>query len=442
MTLNSEQSRALDAVKTGQNIFLTGSPGTGKSYTLRNIIEYLKTKNIKYAITSSTGCAAVIIGGQTIHSYLGLGIGNNKIDKIVLTLKKNKTKYTQLQELQLLILDEISMIDDSTLTKISEVLKNVKNNKKPFGGIQVILVGDFCQLSPVEGQYAFQSDVWKELDLVCIQLTELIRQKDDKEFQEILQEVRFGKCSKNTIKQLAKLQNTTFDDIKPTKLYPLNSHVNAINNIEFEKLYLKNNKTSIDKAHIVDCWPINPNLEFEMDLLHISEYDVNKDIFQYYALTNDKKCNLDDYKIQLFKGLQVMVTRNINIDRGIVNGTTGIITSLNNLSVCIKCNNGIHHTINYHKDVNENNGTYVKFMPIRLAYAISIHKSQGATLDAVEIDASTNIFAAGQLYTAMSRARNLNSIKLLNFDHYSFICNPTVKEFYCVQNENIIASKI
>ena len=433
MSLNNEQTIALDSVKSGKSIFLTGSPGTGKSYTLKLIIEHLKKNCKQYAVTSATGCAAVIIGGQTIHSYLSLGIGNNSVDKIVLLLKKNRIKYKQVEELNVLILDEISMINANTLSKISDVLRTIKNNRRPFGGIQVILVGDFCQLSPVDGEYAFVSDIWKQLELHQIELTQIIRQKDDKTFQEILQEVRFGKCSIQTTKILMQLQDTVFDTkkgIMPTKLYPLNTDVNFINNCEFEKLYKKNTGINIKDAHIVECWPVNTNLEYEFDLLIKNDFDVEKDIFRYHALTNDKKCTLDDYRIDLFKGLQVMVTRNVNFEKGIINGTTGIITSLSNTSICIKIVDGTNHIIYYHKDNNENNTTYVKFMPIRLAYALSIHKSQGATLDAVEIDASTNIFAAGQLYTAISRARSLNSIKLINFDRYSFICNQDVKQFY------------
>jgi ATP-dependent DNA helicase PIF1 len=128
-----------------------------------------------------------------------------------------------------------------------------------------------------------------------------------------------------------------------------------------------------------------------------------------------------------------MVIRNINIENCLINGTIGIITSLTTSSVAINVNGKIH-IIFFHKDINENNNTYVKFMPIKLAYALSIHKSQGATLDAIEIDGSSNIFAAGQLYTALSRARCLSSIRLLNLDKDSFICDKIVKTFY----ENMI----
>jgi ATP-dependent DNA helicase PIF1 len=439
-TLNAEQLAVVEAVKEGKSIFLTGSPGTGKSFTLNNIIKYLKESKVRYAVTSSTGCSAVIIGGQTIHSYLGLGIGNKPVDKIVLSMKNKRA----VQELRVLVLDEISMLDDTTFTKISDVLKAVKGDKRPFGGIQVILVGDFCQLAPVQGNYCFTSETWQELNPTTIQLTQLIRQKDDKEFQEILQEVRFGKCSKTTVKRLQQLQNTKFPPgVIPTRLYPLNSDVNAINSMHFHNLYLKNNKMSTSDATKIQCWPYGylDELSDFATSIHItrstdSETDPNKDIFRYNATTNDKKVTIDDYHIELFKGLLVMVTRNINFDTGLINGTTGIITSLSTSSVSIKClNDGAQHTIYYHKDINENNNTYVKFMPIKLAYALSIHKSQGATLDAIEVDASVNIFAPGQLYTALSRAKSLDSIRIINLDDQSFITHKSVNKFYAMNAE-------
>jgi ATP-dependent DNA helicase PIF1 len=433
MSLNTEQQAAVEAVQTGRSIFLTGSPGTGKSFTLSSIIKYLKDARIKYAITSSTGCSAVMIGGQTIHSYLGMGVGNKTAEKIVPYMKNRKA----VECLQALILDEISMLDDNQFTKISDILKIVKGNKKPFGGLQMILVGDFCQLPPVVGNYCFTSETWQELAPDVIQLNSIIRQKDDKEFQTILQEVRFGKCSKKTFKRLTELQKTVFEGgTIPTRLYPLNSDVNAINMMHFKNLYKKKHKADIDSAsNKIQCWPAChvDELYDLTDMLHKPMIGSDDDIYRYNAVTNDKvmQKNIDDYHIELFKGLFVMVTRNINFATGLINGTTGIITSLSPTSVCIKSlTSDVCHTIYYHKDVNDNNNTHVKFMPIKLAYALSIHKSQGATLDAIEIDASVNIFAPGQLYTALSRARSLASIKLINLDEYSFLCNKAVKEFY------------
>jgi len=422
--MNAEQCNALEAVLSGKNIFLTGPPGTGKSYTLKHIIRKLKDKQKKIAITASTGCSAVLINGQTIHSYLGMGNGSMKPEKLIQTLKTKKTKCKQIQELNTLIIDEISMIDDITLELISNILKAINDNQEPFGGIQTIFVGDFCQLSPVKGNYCFTSPVWEELKLEFIQLTQSMRQKDDEEFKNILQEIRFGGCRKNTFQRLLQLKDTPFNGIIPTKLYALNTDVQTVNNHMFKRVAIKNN---LQEAPVIQCYPVIDDL---MDFDLQRTYDPDTHVFRYNATSNDKYAKLDEYHINLMKGLQVMITRNINFDTGLINGTIGKIVSLTTISVCIQDANKKRHVIHYHMDTNENNKTHIKFMPIKLAYAMSIHKSQGATLDAIEVDGSTYIFAPGQLYTALSRARSLSSIRLLNLDKDSFMCHPLVKEFY------------
>jgi ATP-dependent DNA helicase PIF1 len=353
-----------------------------------------------------------------------MGNGSMKPEKIIQSLKTKKTKYKQIQELDTLIIDEISMIDDITLEFISTILKNIKDNSEPFGGTQVIFVGDFCQLSPVKGNYCFTSSIWQESKLACIQLMQSMRQKDDEEFKNILQQIRFGGCSKDTFQRLLQLKDTQFNGIIPTKLFALNSDVQIVNNHMFKRVIIKNN---LQEAPIIQCYPVIEDL-MEFDLQRT--YNPDTHIFKYNATSNDKHAKLDEYHINLMKGLQVMITRNINFDTGLINGTIGKIISLTTASVCIQDANKKKHVIYYHMDTNENNKTHIKFMPIKLAYAMSIHKSQGATLDAIEVDGSTYIFAPGQLYTALSRARSLSSIRLMNLDKDSFMCHPLVKEFY------------
>jgi ATP-dependent DNA helicase PIF1 len=285
-------------------------------------------------------------------------------------------------------------------------------------------------MSPVQGDYCFQCDTWAKLELEYINLTEIVRQKDDEELKQILKEVRFANCSSTTINKLTKLQNNVLnEDIAPAKLFALRADVDAVNKIAFEKLYIKTHKKFCEDAKKIICNPVIMYSQYDIELLTATDYNSERDIFRYNAYTNDKKVDTKEYIIELFKGLQVMVTRNINFEKGLINGTMGIVCTLTPTSVCIKSGQ-TYHMIYYHKDVNENNNTYVKFMPLKLAYAISIHKSQGATLDAVEVDASSLIFAQGQLYTALSRVRSINNIKLINFDRDSIMCNADVKEFY------------
>ena len=423
--LNKEQELAFNYVKEGHSLFLTGIPGAGKSYTLKYIIDYLKSINTNIAITASTGCAAVLINGQTINSYLNMGIGNRTVQYIVNDLMKKKEYICKLQTL---IIDEISMIDDTTLDNISDILSKIKKNKKPFGGVQMILVGDFCQLAPVKGNYCFLSNSWRNLNPLCVQLLHSIRQKDDEEFQHILKEIRFGKCSNITFKKLSQLEHTKFDNLEPTKLYSLNCNVDTINMNEFNNLYEKSFKKPVAEAKIVNCHPYSSEMDFIFE--HFDALSIDDSTIRCYNIsTNSKNIKKEDYQINLYKGLRVMITRNINFEKQIINGTQGIISSLTNNYVCIDVN-GEKHNIYYHKDTNENSDTFVKFIPIKLAYALSIHKSQGTTLDAIDVDGSSYIFAPGQLYTALSRAKNLQSICLHNLDKTSFICNPEVRRFY------------
>jgi len=422
VSLNTEQLSAVSAVKAKKNIFLTGSPGTGKSFTLKEIIKYLSQNDVPHAVTSSTGCSAVLINGQTIHSYFSLGISDIDVDKIVQKIKQYRTKYNQIRDLKCLIIDEISMIDTILFEGVSNILKKIKGNNMPFGGIQMIFVGDFCQLSPVKGDYCFNSQEWKDCNLSNIVLKEFMRQKDDIDLQNILSEVRFGKCSNKTLNVLKKLKETKFGNkIVPTKLFSLTSHVNTVNQMNYEKTVPKNIKS-------IQCFP--PTLEDEFSTTGIEDdFGVNCTMC-YNAVSNDKKTQLNDYKTELYVGLQVMVTRNISIEKRLINGTMGIVSKLAPTYVQIVDKDENEHIIYYHKDTNENTKTYTKFMPIKLAYALSIHKSQGATLDAVEVDGGVFIFAPGQLYTALSRAQNLQSIKILDIDKSSFICHCAVKQFY------------
>ena len=399
--LNEEQKYALKCVSEGNNILLTGSAGTGKSYTIKYIIEYLNNANKKYAITASTGTAAVIIGGQTLHSFLGLGLGTGTVKEILNNILKNKKKHESILNLEVLIIDEISMIDKDLFEKISLILSIIKSNDVYFGNIQIILVGDFCQLAPVKGKYCFLADIWNKMNIKIVLLEKLIRHNEDLLFQQILKIVRKGRCTDNIIKVLNKLKDTEFENgIIPTKLYPINVNVDKINNIEIEKL----------KA----CGNISKT---------------------YTAISSsDKEKEVGKFTIELTLNAQIIIIRNINVEESLVNGTRGIVKHLGNDFVVINDINGNIHTIKYFTDTFNNSisskSSYIIHMPIRICYALSIHKSQGMTIDALELDLGPNIFTCGQSYTALSRAKKLSSIKIIDIDKDSFRTNIDVKNFY------------
>lgn len=414
--LNNKQQLAVEQTINGENILITGPAGTGKSYTIKHIIELLNANSKKIGLTATTGTAAFIIGGQTIHSFMGLGIGDLSIAEIFIKIKNRSNIYKRLAELDVLIIDEISMLDTILFERISDIfcyvkshcLKDTKLLNKPFGGIQIILIGDFCQLAPVNGIYCFLSKLWEQSNIKVVLLEELVRQNDDILFQQILQIIRKGKCTDNILKVLNVLKDTQFDDeIIPTKLYPKNINVDKINDIEISKLKEAGNKVCVYKAEA----------------------------------TKDNVNNISKYDVELVENSQVIVTRNIDIAAGIVNGTRGIIKNLFKDFVIIKDVDGNLHNISYYTDVLDKNDksakamksaakSYILHMPLKVSYALSIHKSQGMTIDALEIDLGDNIFTCGQGYTALSRAKSLKSIRIIEVSKQSFKINPYVKAFY------------
>ena len=415
-SLNTKQALAVSQTMDGENILITGPAGTGKSFTIKYIIELLKANNKNVGLTATTGTAAFIIGGQTIHSFMGMGIGEDTTANIFIKIKKKAGIYRTLVELDVLIIDEVSMLDAALLEKISDILCYVKSHslkepsllEKPFGGIQIIFIGDFCQLAPVKGFYCFLSKLWKDANIKVIMLDELVRQNDDLLFQKMLQIIRKGKCTDNILKVLNALKDTQFEDeIIPTKLYPKNVNVDKINEIEIDKLKKAGNKTIIYKAIAGGA---------------CAATGINK------------------YDVELVENSQVIITRNIDITGGLVNGTRGIVKHLHKDFVIIKDTEGNNHSIVYYKDILEGSSgkksakaadkSHILHLPLMVSYALSIHKSQGMTIDALEIDLGDNIFTCGQGYTALSRAKSLKSIRVIEVSNQSFKINPYVKAFY------------
>ena len=399
--LSNKQKNVIQSILNGDTIFLTGSPGTGKSFVLQVIMPKLFHKNV--GITATTGCAAINVGGTTIHSFFKLKPDTN-VSKHIAKLTSTKCDtYKKIRDLDILIIDEVSMLDNILCNTISDILKACKNTDRVFGGIQMIFVGDFFQLPPITNNFCFLSSSWIELNPKIIELTELIRQTDDKLFQLILAKLRFGKLTKQIYDILIKNKEITFADIKPTRLYPNNVDVDKINQKEIKKLLVNEPKSNTFVAY-------------------------------FTKVANDSlKQKLNEYTIFLCVGSQVMITRNISIENELVNGTRGVVVDINKSSCFVKTLNGLIHEINYYPQEYKNN--YVKnltimFMPIKLAYALTIHKSQGSTIDYLEIDLGSKIFEYGQGYTALSRGKKLENIKIISLHCDSFKVHPNVIKWY------------
>lgn len=404
--MNQAQLETFNLVKSGNNIFITGAAGCGKSFTLEKIINWAKNdKKYQIAVTASTGCASYLIRGRTIHSYLGIGIGKKSAKELAMNVKSKKPYIvSKLKNLDILIIDEISMINSELLDKISEFLCIIRGSDKPFGGIQIILSGDYCQLPPVSGKYSFHADIWKKADIKISTLTEQMRQNNDEEFRNILEELRWGGCKNEIYNRLKKTKKTTFiNGITPTVLYSMNIDVDKINDAKYKTLVDKGAQTHTYKRK-------NPS-------------------------SISTKAWIDSYKIpeiiELCVGAQVVVTWNISQENGLINGSRGVIIELTAIGPKVRFLSGLEIVIeSFEIKSEECDDIWVSFIPLKLAWASTIHKCQGMTLDAVVIDLGESIFEYGQAYTALSRARNLESVMILAISKNSFKTHKDVLNFY------------
>ncbi len=407
--MNPEQQGAFEAVAEGKNIFLTGPAGTGKSYVINEIKQWASKNNKNFAITALTGCAAVLINGKTLHSTLGLGLGDKPVEMIVHKMKRcNKAQYTRLQTLQLIVIDEVSMMSDELLEKASAVLSTIRQKPEPFGGVQVILAGDMCQLGPITGKFCFLSPIWKDLIQEMHVLKTIVRQSGDQLFLQILHYLRKGKCTKKILDKLLACQQVKFTEgIKPTRLYPRRANVEKINQQEYDTLVEAGALENVYSTRATSSIP------------HKAEASMN--------WAKNTGIPLD---IKLCVGAQVVVTSNIDQDSGIINGTRGIVTDVSSQGPTICLLDGRHITIAMKKTKDDTEKLEVEYLPLKYAWCLTVHSAQGMTLDSAEIDLGPSIFAHGQAYTALSRVKSLKSVRITKVDPSSFIIDPLVKKFY------------
>ena len=413
LTLSTKQREAYTIMESGKSIFLTGAAGVGKTQVLKLFISKYKHYRI-IGITSTTGISALLFGGSTLHSFLGIGLGTSSINYLCKQIKSRSYLKKRWNDLEVLIIDEISMLSPALFDKLEEMARIIRNNDEPFGGIQLILSGDFCQLPCIGvNDFCFESNTWNTCIQHTIYLDEIMRQKDI-EFQECLNNVRIGLLCKKTIDLLSSRLNVKLDNdycILPTRLFATNYSVDSINNEEIDKLS-------------------TGDLEF---------YEYNMTFTVYAAQQNadfviekyKKSCNAPE-TIQLCIGAQVMLLYNLDIDNGLVNGSRGIITKFTNDIPSVKFLNGIEVVIDYHIwDVEENDKKILRVIqiPLKLAYAITIHKSQGLSLDCVEIDLS-KCFTPGQAYVALSRVKSLEGLSIIGIDFDKIIAHQKAVAYY------------
>jgi ATP-dependent DNA helicase PIF1 len=405
--LSSGQREAFDAYIKNENIFISGYAGTGKSYLINKIYTHAKQNNKQIQITAMTGCASVLLGNsKTLHSWAGIGIGNAPIEKLIVNIRKYN-KVDNWIKLNTLVIDEISMMSKPLFEMIDAIAKKLRKNQKPFGGLQIIVSGDFHQLPPVEEEFCFESPLWDKTFEKQFVFKENFRQKGDTEYQTILNEIREGKISPESCKLLLECtKKEELNEIKPTVLYPTKRFADQINQFELLTLDEEQGIQTYKKSYTpeISFGPIKDEL--------------------------DRQKGMYEDTIILKVGCQVMCIANISQDEGIVNGSQGIIISFINGFPEVKFKH-VTKIIQPHKWINEKYEDYgVVQIPLILSWAITIHKAQGITLENATINIGSSVFEYGQAYVALSRLTSREGLFIKSLDIGKIRANPKVINFY------------
>jgi len=432
------QKLAFDKYLKGENIFITGPGGSGKSALIKAIVENAKKRNKQVQVCGMTGCAAVLLDGcnaKTLHSWAGIGLANGDIDIISHRVMSDKYKARNWKRVDLLIVDEVSMMSEKIFNLLNMTGKKCRKNNRLFGGIQVIFSGDFFQLPPVGNMeepstcnFCFESPQFNELfpGNNKVYFDKIFRQKDPT-YSKILNQIRIGKISKNsirTLEQYVKRPIPIEEDIKPTIILPLKRMVEKINRNSLSKIE--------EDTHCFEtkCVKEPMNEKQEKYLSKLSDAQIKGEFkFLQSSITADDK-------LILKKGAQVMCIINLNVDDDvdlICNGSQGIVEGFQEGTgyPIVKFRNGSTRIMGPHRwESEQHHGLAVKQIPLILSWAITIHKAQGASIELAEIDIGSNIFAAGQTYVALSRVISLDGLYLRNFDYTRIKINKKVRDFY------------
>ncbi|MCC6520648.1 AAA family ATPase [Candidatus Nomurabacteria bacterium] len=399
------QQEALTMLKTGNNVFLTGSAGSGKTYVLNQYIQFLKDHEVEVAVTASTGIAATHMHGMTIHAWSGIGIKDTLTQYEIDALEQKPYLWKRYEKTQVLIIDEISMLSGTFLDTLNNVCQSFKRSEKPFGGMQIVLCGDLFQLPPVtrgnqEPVFVSDSHTWRSMNLIVCYLHEQHRQ-DDEEFVSLLNAIRDGVVD---TEHRSLLDTRMFEDMDGlddvTKLFTHNVDVDGINT---QALGL------IDDTE-------------KLCLMTTKGKDVLVDILKRSCLAPER--------LILKRGAQVMFIKN-NTERGYVNGTRGIVERfLGDGTPVVKTLDGKAIEVMPEVWAIEDDGKVkasITQLPLRHAWAITVHKSQGMSLDSAVIDLSKS-FVHGMGYVALSRVRTLEGLFLLGLNEEAFHVDPRIRK--------------
>ena len=452
------QSSALDILKTGQNVFLTGSAGSGKTYTLNQYINYLRARRVPVAVTASTGIAATHMNGTTIHSWSGIGIKDELSDRDLTNLSRKQFLADRLKDTAVLIIDEISMLHAKQLNLVNQVLKHVRKNDAAFGGIQVVVAGDFFQLPPIGSKgesnrekFAFMSEAWLDAKFHICYLSEQHRQVSEAangglDLDDILNQIRRQDV---TLEAIAALE-ATFDqnvDINRTRLYTHNLNVNKINDKELAALdgdMMRFEATATGDSKLVETLKKTVRTQDELILkvgakvmfiknnteLGVSNGTMGELIGFAAVKIDDSKDTSDDLIEDTAQDAIAKNTKNkAKKDKESKEKPKDKKPTTQKMPV-VRLNSGREVIAEPEEWIIEDEtgdvlASYLQ-VPLCLAWAITIHKSQGMTLEAAEIDLSRT-FELGQGYVALSRLKSLAGLQLLGMNDMSLQLDPLAR---------------
>ncbi len=427
MQLSSDQKTALESFKEGKNIFITGPGGTGKTELIKHLVENAKLRKKSIQVCALTGCASVLLGcgAKTVHSWANIGLASGDSERIIERVSKSKYKKKVWLNTDILIIDEVSMMSVKLLEILDELGRVIRHNHMmPFGGIQIVLSGDFYQLPPVGDKdepetykFCFESSKWNSVidEIVCLKT--MFRQTDPI-YAKILNQIRIGKLYKSSFDVLQKCIGKKSDDlVRPTILLPRRRDVDNINERELGKL---DTETKVFNL-VIEGAPKN-------DVKHTA-----KEVQKLMEIRFLRSGMMVDDKLILKIGAQVMCVANIDMEGPypIVNGSQGIVVEFINDLPLVQFRDGQKRIIGKHRWSSETiESIGIQQIPLIHAWAITIHKAQGVTLELAQIDAGSNIFECGQTYVALSRVKSLEGLHLTALNPGKIKVNKKVQEFY------------
>ena len=416
MELSDSQAEAYDAYLSGENVSLSGAGGSGKSTLVRRIYDHALECDKNIQICAMTGCASLLLNckATTIHSWAGLGVQlKGSVSEMSRQCLSKYGVKAKIRSVDILVVDEISMLSKKQFEIIDSICRKARASDMPFGGIQLIFSGDFFQLPPIGDDddsraFCFESSLWNTTFRKQVELTTVFRQKNER-YVKILNQVRKGRISRKSFDILSNCigKDRGNSDIKPTRIYPLRKMVDRVN------------KTHLD--------------------------ELEGEIHTYTAKVKELKSGVDAKAIEIFKnqiscglsldlkvGAQVMCVVNMDLssEQPICNGSCGIVKSFTGGYPTVQFTNGLEITITPHSWLSHDEKIEICQVPLILAWSISIHKSQGATIDMAEIDIGSGIFEYGQTYVALSRVKSLDGLYITSIDPWQIKANPKVLEYY------------